>query len=196
MQECWDTRETLLKRAGNPNDEISWEEFVKFYENFIYQLIRKMNFNHHDAEEVMQDVFIKVWGKLHDFSYQKSKGRFRGWLCVTSRNAALDFIRRKKTRGVHCELFESDMLEQSVTEAEQVDEEEWRLYVSNKAWENIKSEYAPKTAQAFMMVTHGHSVEEVSEVLGVSDNTIYNAKSRIIKRLQQEVKHLNKILDI
>lgn len=195
MQECWDTRETLLTRAGNPNDDISWEEFVSFYEKYIYQLIRRMNFSHHDTEEVAQEVFIKVWGKLNDFTYQRSKGRFRGWLCVTTRNTALDFLRRKKSRGVHCELFESDMLELCISEAEEMAEEEWKLYLSNKAWDNIKSEYAPKTAQAFMMVTHGRSVEEVSELLGMSGNTIYNAKCRIIKRLQKEIRELNRKLD-
>ena len=196
MDTSWDTRETLLKRAGNPEDEISWKEFVSFYEKYIYQLIRRMNFSHHDTEEVVQDVFVKVWRKLADFSYDRSKGRFRGWLCVTTKNSALDFLRKAKCRGQSRELYESDMVELSVPDVEVIAEREWKLYLSNQAWNNIRSDYTQKTIDMFMRVTHGEPVAEVAKDLEVTENTIYNAKCRIVKRLQQEISKLEELMDI
>ncbi len=48
----WDTRQTLLLRAKNHDDESAWEEFVYYYRPYLYLIARRMNLNHHDAEEI------------------------------------------------------------------------------------------------------------------------------------------------
>ena len=196
MDSCWDTRETLLKRVIDPKDEISWNEFIVFYENYIYQLVRKMEFSHHDTEEIVQEVFVKVWKKLKDFCYEPSKGRFRGWLCITTRNTAIDFIRKSKRFGNVRELCESDQEDICMPEMESIAESEWRLYLSNQAWINIKDDYTDKTVKLFEMISKAVDTSVISKELGVSENTIYNAKHRLTKRMQAEVKQLMTLLDI
>ena len=92
------TRETLLHRIKNQRDEKSWEDFVHHYSGYIYNIVRRMNLNHHDAEEIVQTVNLKIWSKIQDFDYDSTKGRFRGWLCTVASNEAKMFLRKKKRR--------------------------------------------------------------------------------------------------
>ena len=92
------TRVTLLERVRLQHDEKSWEEFVFYYRHFIYIICRRLNMAHHDAEEIVQTVMLKVWDKLKDFQYHPSKGKFRYWLCTIARNAVVDFIRRQQSQ--------------------------------------------------------------------------------------------------
>ena len=74
-----DTRVTLLMRVKNQHDDKSWEDFVFYYKKkFIYIICRKMGLNHHDGEEVVQKVLLKLWDKLPEFEYDQGS-RFRGW---------------------------------------------------------------------------------------------------------------------
>ena len=67
--DTWNTRKTMLIRLQNQYDEHSWEEFVATYRQYIYNVIRRMNLNHHDALEIVQIVLIKLWKKLPEFNY-------------------------------------------------------------------------------------------------------------------------------
>ena len=73
----WNTRVTLLEKIRDRHDETSWEDFVYYYKQYIYVVVRGMNLNHHDAEEIVQMVLLKVWDKLPEFNYDSEKGRFR-----------------------------------------------------------------------------------------------------------------------
>lgn len=196
MNGCWDTRETLLRRAANPLDDSSWDEFVNHYERFIYQLVRKMNFSHHDAEELVQDVFVKLWKKLSNFSYNPAKGRFRGWLCITTRNAAIDYIRKSRKRVSTREIYENDYEEICMPDVDTFADSEWKVFLSNQAWHNIQVEFEEKTVKTFKMISQGISVQNIAKELGISENSIYNTKSRIVKRMREEIFRLESLLDI
>ena len=55
----WNTRQTLLERIRDKHDESSWEDFVYYYKQYIYVVVRSMNLNHHDAEEIVQMVLVE-----------------------------------------------------------------------------------------------------------------------------------------
>jgi RNA polymerase sigma factor (sigma-70 family) len=90
MVEDWLTRATLIQRVRDQRDEKSWREFLGHYEPYIYNMLRRMHLNHHDAEDVAQSVNLKVWEKLPEFDYDARKGRFRSWLCAVAVNRDLD----------------------------------------------------------------------------------------------------------
>ena len=85
----WNTRKTMLIRLKNQYDENSWEEFVSTYKQYIYNVARRMELNHHDALEIVQLVLIKLWRKLPDFSYDNYRGKFRNWLYTVTANRVL-----------------------------------------------------------------------------------------------------------
>ena len=85
----------MLIRLKDQYDEKSWEEFVATYRQYIYNVIRRMELNHHDALEIVQLVLIKLWKKLPDFSYDNYRGKFRNWLYTVTANQVRDFLRGK-----------------------------------------------------------------------------------------------------
>ena len=61
------TRLTLIQRISQSQDEESWEEFVHYYKRYLYVVVRNLNMNHHDTEEIIQtvEVFFLVWTEHH-----------------------------------------------------------------------------------------------------------------------------------
>ena len=194
------TRETLLEKIKNQHDEASWEDFVYHYSGYIYNVVRRMNLNHHDAEEIVQTVNLKVWSKIQDFNYDSSKGRFRGWLCTVTSNEVKMFLRKKKRRIPEIKRNDDDSneyyLEQiSMPDINSLINEEWELYITELAWKNIQDCFEEKTKTAFEMVSKGKDPKQIAEELGIAQSTVYVAKKRVSDRLRKEIQRLNHELD-
>lgn len=68
---------------------------VRKYQERIYWQIRKIVINHDDADDVVQNTFLKVWGGLHHF---REDSQLYTWLFRIATNEALTFLKRKKTK--------------------------------------------------------------------------------------------------
>ena len=195
-ESAWKTRESLLMRVKDQTDEQSWEDFVRYYRPFIYNLVRGMKIQHHDAEEIVQTVLVKSWNKLPDFEYDRGKGRFRGWLCQVSGNAVRDFIR--KWRGPdtgNADVYDDTMIEiTNLPEIEKIAEREWRRYLSKLAWKTVEKKFKPHVAQAFLLAAAGTPPEAIVEELGIAKSSVYVYKSRVQKELRAEIVRLNRLL--
>jgi RNA polymerase sigma factor (sigma-70 family) len=89
------TRLTLLGALGQG---LRWEEFVALYGRLIlYWLRRDFSLQDADAENVRQEVLVRVWRGVR--GYDPSRGRFRHWLYTCTRNAALARRRPRETGG-------------------------------------------------------------------------------------------------
>lgn len=78
-------------RAG---DKSCLEMLYQKYEKLLYSYAYKMTSNHERSEEVVQDVFMKIWQKKG--AYDANKGKLSTWLISITRNSAIDLSRRKK----------------------------------------------------------------------------------------------------
>jgi len=74
-------------------NEVAFSQIYDMYSENIFGIINTIVKDAEVAEEVLQDVFIKVWDKSD--SYSNEKGRFFTWLLNISRNAAIDKVRSK-----------------------------------------------------------------------------------------------------
>ena len=96
-------------------DEKAFERIYEMYSEstfgIIYNVVRETTV----AEEVLQDVFIKIWDNSN--SYSRSKGRFFTWVLNIARNAAIDKIRSKdfknKKKNLTTEFFVDVLEDQS-----------------------------------------------------------------------------------
>ncbi len=70
--------------------EILVKKYLRPIHNFVWQYVR----NKQDAEEITQEVFVKTWRNLKKFDRTKN---FKTWIFAIAKNAAIDFIRKKKT---------------------------------------------------------------------------------------------------
>jgi len=79
-------------------DSVAWAELVKAHHRRIYALCYRFTGSPHDAEDLTQDVFIKVYGNLTTFDL--NRGSFQTWLTTLARNLLVDHFRRTKQQRV------------------------------------------------------------------------------------------------
>src|ERR1700730_15818103 len=85
------TRVTLLTQLQqDPSDQADWDEFVDRYGRHIYRWCRQWKLQDADAEDVTQNILMKLTQKLRTFAYDPSRS-FRGWLKTVAHHAWRDF---------------------------------------------------------------------------------------------------------
>ena len=199
MAKIYKTRETLLFRVKNQRDEKSWNEFVSYYKNYIYIVSRNMNLEHHDAEDILQRVLLKLWEKLPEFEYSTKKGTFRSFLCTIIRNMAIDLIKKKSRMMEEASGEDKDNLKKyidkvSLPEIETIAEREWKLFLANAAWKKVQKELTDKVKNTYLMLLKGKSLNDVASELEIQKNTVYVYKLRVVEKIQKEIKRLEKEL--
>jgi len=76
-------------------DAIAFSSIVEEYQQFVYNLAMKMLNDVGDAEDLVQDVFVKVWNSIKLYSAEKSK--FSTWLFSITSRTCLDQLRKRKS---------------------------------------------------------------------------------------------------
>lgn len=102
------------------HDEHALELLYDRYEKLLFSFSFRMTKNKFLAEEIVQDVFTKIWSKQRNFD--ESKGKFSSWLLTVTRNATIDMLRKKKETSY--ELDERDALHDSSPSTEE--QVEWK----------------------------------------------------------------------
>ena len=84
----------LMQQLSDPQTRRrAFEQVVKRYSEQLYWQVRRIVLDHEDANDVLQNVFVKAWTHLDDF-HQES--RLSTWLYRIAVNESLDFLRKQK----------------------------------------------------------------------------------------------------
>ncbi|MFQ3675884.1 MAG: sigma-70 family RNA polymerase sigma factor [Endomicrobiia bacterium] len=75
-------------------DITSFEQLVDRYQNYVYGTVMRLVMNKEDAEDLVQEIFIKAYSLLKDYNL---KYEFKSWLYKVSINYTIDFLRKKKS---------------------------------------------------------------------------------------------------
>ena len=86
----------LMQRIAE-RDSSAYQTFYKKYSGLIFASISNVLNDHHDTEDVMQEVLVQLWNKA--YLYEPRKGRPLTWLTTMARNRAIDRIRSKQRRA-------------------------------------------------------------------------------------------------
>ena len=93
------TRVTLLGRLRrDPTNQAIWAEFVEHYGTKIFTWCRKWNLQEADAQDVTQNVLLKLADKMRTFHYDPSRS-FRAWLKTLTHHAWSDFLESRQRPG-------------------------------------------------------------------------------------------------
>ena len=188
------TRLTLMSRIKDKHDEESWQEFVNYYKQYIYNITRSMKLSHHDATEIVQIIMVKLWDKLPEFDVDSIRGKFRNWLYTVTANQVKDYIKardRKNTRHQKAEQEKSYLRNITVPEVEKIATKEWESYIAQLAWNNVSPNFEESVKNAFLMFTEGYDVKTISTKLNISESSVYVYKKRVQDKLQKEYNRLN-----
>ncbi len=199
MEDPYQTRITLIERVKNPSDEASWEDFVSIYKGYIYTIIRNMNISEHDAEDIAQQVILKLWKKLPETDLTKIT-RFRSWLSTTTKNCVIDFIRKRTNEAKRLKKAKHDhtlayLKTISLPESENSIEQEWKIYLVNLALTNISSLFSGHAIAAFRLSMAGADAETIAEKLNIQKKSVNRLKLRVKNRLTTEVDRLKRELE-
>jgi RNA polymerase sigma-70 factor (ECF subfamily) len=176
---------SLLARLRHPGDEQAWRRFVALYTPLLYHWAKTSGLRGGDAEDLVQDVFTVLIGKLPQFEYDRGQS-FRGWLRTIAVNRCRDRFRRRQhqPRLVGAEQFDGE----SPDGIPWLAEAEYRSQLVARALELMRREFEEPTWRAcFECTVNDRPAADVARELGLSVNAVYVAKSRVLRRLRQEL---------
>ncbi len=159
----------LLARIAD-GDERAVEELYARYAGPLYSLAYQVTRTERFAQDVVQEVFIAVWGQAG--RYDPSRGPVGPWLFSLARHKAIDLIRReatvrRRTADVDLELREAD---------DDVDEEAWLGVRRERVRAAVRLLAAPQREALELAFFEGLTHVQVAEALGIPLGT---AKTRI-----------------
>src|SRR5687768_17220311 len=93
------TRQSLLSRLRDCQDQAGWRTFFDSYWRLIYNVVRKSGLNDAEAQDVVQNTFVYLSRRLPQFRYGPSRGSFKSWLRVVTRSRISEFLRRERRNG-------------------------------------------------------------------------------------------------
>jgi len=160
---------------------------INKYKDMVYTIASKITRNHEDAEEVAQDTFMKAFQKLDTF---KGDSKFSTWLYSIVYRTAISRIRKKEvsTLAIDDSVIINHSTDKDHEHSHALKEEEQRYYV-NKIINSL-----PETDAALITLYYlnENSVEEISEITGLSKSNIKVKLFRIRKKLYAELSFLLK----
>ena len=188
------THKTLLMKIQD-GDEVSWKEFYDRYSSAILTISGRFGLDPVEADEVRQNVMLKIFQNKLIFSYNDERARFRTYFNRIVRSCIVDYFRKKKARKPETAL--ENLPEPPATDndlnSEEIFEEEWRKQCLIDALDILKEHVEPRTFLAFHMTAFQQKkVREVAGFLQMNASQVYLARSRCIAKLRNIISELQK----
>ena len=196
VTEIPETRDSLLVQVRSPANREAWEEFAQIYQPVIYRLARLRGLQDADAQDLSQQVLIAVASAIGDWEKSHEEVRFRHWLRKVARNAIINALsRRPRDRAAGGSSVQELLTEQpgEDQESEAQLELEYRRELYLRAARIVRGDVEVETWRAFeLTVIDNRSIDEAAAELDKPVGTIYAARSRIMRRLREAVRELEK----
>lgn len=188
MTEFPETRATLVADVQAPENRAAWEDFVATYRPVIYRMARRRGMQDADAQDVVQNILVRVSGAIADYEPQPGT-RFRHWLRRVARNAILSALSRGPRDAATGGSVAQDALERHPDDGSHAElDHEYRREQFHRAAAVVRADVNAETWQAFeLTVIQGLSCEDAAATIERSVGTVYAARSRIIKRLRDQL---------
>lgn len=159
--------------SGNSKmQEILYQEFAV---SMYYQCLRYIK-NAADAEDVLQEGFIKVFVNLANY---KNEGSFEGWVRKIMIRTALTHLRDNKKYNCHTDIeYVGEIKESNIFDK-----------LAEKDITGIVTQFSPRFKKIFILhVIEGYNHREIAEILGCSENSSKSVFYRSRNRLQKILK--------
>jgi len=170
--------------ATTPWQPPSWEQIVREHSARVYRLAYRLTGNQHDAEDLTQETFVRVFRSLHTYT----PGTFEGWLHRITTNLFLDQARRRQrirmdAMGDDDDRFASD---DELAGPERAFEHAHLDHDVQRALDELPPEYR---AAVVLCDVEGLSYEEIAATLGIKLGTVRSRIHRARARLRVALEH-------
>jgi RNA polymerase sigma-70 factor (ECF subfamily) len=164
----------------------AWNTFLEVYARLVYSHCRRLQGA--DADDICQEVFVRVSQSIGEFDYQPEKGRFRNWLGTIVRNEINRFFRKRNRPGVANGTGMDDLLNQVESPPETVWNDDFQRHILAAALQRIRPHFQDHTWAMFERVwLAGAAAPQVAREVGLPIARVYEAKSKVLKRLRVEI---------
>jgi len=182
-----DTPQTLLRKIAdyaNGDDAAEWAKFAELYEPVIRIYIAQSgDAGAADADDIVQDIFIRLVDVLRKGEYKPEKGRFRNYLASMVRRLLIDRHRRAVYRGAGLEAdVDHELLESSDPDPAAIVDMRLRLASHLAAVDHVLSRtmLEKRTVAAYReYALEGQGADEVAERHGMTVNNLRQLKHRL-----------------
>ena len=172
----------LLQFREPATKEKAYTAIIKKYQEKLYWHIRRMVVSHDDTDDVLQNVFIRVWKGLENF---REDSQLYTWLYRVATNECLTFLEQQKKRAV---VSLSD-IEPALTEKIKADQNfdanklEWRL--------QLAIQQLPEKQRVVFQLRYYDEMpyEEMSRVLDTSEGALKASYHHAVKKIEEYIKN-------
>jgi RNA polymerase sigma factor (sigma-70 family) len=204
-EELLPTRQSLLSRLKDWDDNDSWRTFFETYWKLIYRAAIRAGLTEVEAQDAVQETVISVSKSIKTFKYRPD-GSFKGWLLRLTRWRINDQFKKRQQKTVSVSEANRAMPEwedfsgatedeaggevaSCVTEASW--EEGWEANLLDAALGRVKRRVDARQYQVFQQfVLKGRPANEVARALKIARPRIYLIKHRLNNLLKKEVARL------
>lgn len=180
-----------MTRLGRPDDDPAyaeaWAEFQARYGELIRRFAMRRGLQAADCDDVLQDTLVALGKSMPGFEYDPQRGNFRSYLKTVVSRVIFKKLRQNNPDST-LPVNGADGARRGVPNTdpamETIWESEWRRYHLQLAMRTIESEFNEADRAAFTQYAlEGHDARDTAELLGLTLDQVYQAKSRILKRL-------------
>lgn len=190
------TSYTLLKRALDASDEEAWEQLVEHYRRFIFYVLNELQVAPTDTDDLSQQVLVALLRDLPN--YDRSKARFRTWLSVIIRNAAVTHFRQQQSHQKRLDGLRRQAVMENGQHHCDVDayiEKEWTTYIATQAMQRVRAIFEGKAIEAFELGLDGLPASDIAEKVQLTVSSVYTLRKRVKNRLCLEILDLTSELE-
>lgn len=183
------TSSTLIEKV-RLHDQEAWRRLVRLYGPLVDFWISCSGLQFADAQDVFQEVFRAVAQGIDGFAKEQPTDSFRAWLRTITHNKLTDRYRQRRPKAAvggseaHERLQAIPQPQDTNSPSEAAAVRQLRL----RALELIRGEFEDRTWQMFWAVVFdGKTPDEVARTFGVGPAAVRQAKSRVLRRLREEL---------
>jgi RNA polymerase sigma-70 factor (ECF subfamily) len=175
-----DAATVALARDG---DTQAFQALVERHSRAVYRLAHRMTGTSQDAEDVVQETFLKAYRQLGRF---ESRANFATWLHRIAVNCAIDLIRSRAYRESGRDAVDLEYGSEEQMETKQASPERLMLSAEVQARVGAAMDALSQMERAAFVLRHfeGHSIEEISSALGLKTNATKHSIFRAVKKMR------------
>ena len=175
------TDKEILELLNSDNSEGAFNEIVKSYSERLYWHVRSLVCSHEDTDDLIQEIFIKVWNALPTF---RGDSQLYTWLYRIATNETLNFLHKQKVRAALSFTNLSDILVDKVDSDPYFDGDEAQRALS-KAIQKLPE----KQRMVFMLRYYDEmKYEDMAEILKTSEGALKASYHIAYEKIKKELK--------
>lgn len=183
---------TLLDRV-RVGDQTGWQRLFEIYGPFLLGRLRRTGLNDADADDVLQEALKSVAASIGEFRRDRPEDSFLRWLQAITTNKLRDFYRQRKRQpqatGGSSGNVGLEEISDPFADQDWSTEAQARQTVLMHALRVMQTEFEERTWRAFWLTAiERKEPNEIRELLGMSAGAVRQARSKVRKRLEKELR--------